>query len=101
MNWKTILSTIREDPKKFWEDGGWNFLNADGSDDDASESEEEDAYNPSDQSDEEVRSSYGPSRACGACCGVCGILNPSSRTTHTRLWNRNRTRTRVARRTTT
>lgn len=56
MNWKTILSTIRDDPKKFWEEGGWNFLNTEASsDEEASESEEEDAYNPSDQSDEEVR----------------------------------------------
>jgi len=54
LNWKTLLSTIRADPKKFWEDGGWNFLNNDSSSDEELEDEgAEDAYNPSEQEDED------------------------------------------------
>ncbi len=54
LNWKTLLATIRKDPKKFWEDGGWNFLNTESSSDEENEDEDaEDAYNPSEQEDED------------------------------------------------
>lgn len=40
LNWGAIMKTINDDPYGFFEDGGWEFLQADGSDDsDASESE--------------------------------------------------------------
>jgi len=61
LNWKQILQTIRENPKKFWEDGGWNFLNTESSseeEDAADEEESVDAYVCSDQEDEDE---YAPS----------------------------------------
>ncbi|KAL6048781.1 FACT complex subunit [Balamuthia mandrillaris] len=54
-NWKSLLGVIRANPKKFWEDGGWNFLNQESDDEEerAAEEEAEDAYEPSDQDDDE------------------------------------------------
>ncbi|XP_068340143.1 FACT complex subunit SPT16-like [Pyrus communis] len=53
LNWRPILKTITEDPEKFIEDGGWEFLNMDISDSDSDNSQESDrGYVPSDvQSD--------------------------------------------------
>ncbi|GAB4855678.1 FACT complex subunit spt16 [Ancistrocladus abbreviatus] len=49
LNWRPILKTITEDPQKFIEDGGWEFLNMDASDSDSDNSEESDkGYEPSD-----------------------------------------------------
>lgn len=55
MNWKTILKTITDDPEKFIEEGGWEFLNLEASDSDSENSVESDqGYEPSDvQSDSE------------------------------------------------
>lgn len=53
LNWRPILKTITDDPEKFIEDGGWEFLNMEVSDSDSDKSEESDqGYVPSDiQSD--------------------------------------------------
>ncbi|CAL9087719.1 unnamed protein product [Musa textilis] len=49
LNWRPILKTITEDPEKFIEDGGWEFLNMDASDSDSENTEESDqGYEPSD-----------------------------------------------------
>lgn len=49
LNWRPILKTITEDPDKFIEDGGWEFLNMEVSDSDSEKSEESDqGYEPSD-----------------------------------------------------
>ncbi|XVF57639.1 hypothetical protein PTKIN_Ptkin06aG0221500 [Pterospermum kingtungense] len=53
LNWRPILKTITDDPEKFIEDGGWEFLNMEVSDSESENSEESDrGYVPSDvQSD--------------------------------------------------
>lgn len=52
LNWRPILKTITDDPEKFIEDGGWEFLNMDVSDSDSENSESDQGYEPSDvQSD--------------------------------------------------
>ncbi|XP_010272755.1 PREDICTED: FACT complex subunit SPT16-like [Nelumbo nucifera] len=58
LNWRQILKTITDDPEKFIEDGGWEFLNMEVSDSDSENSEESDqGYEPSDvQSDSESSS---------------------------------------------
>ncbi|KAH9319247.1 hypothetical protein KI387_021016, partial [Taxus chinensis] len=49
LNWRPILKTITDDPDKFIEDGGWEFLNMEASDSDSDNSEESDqGYEPSD-----------------------------------------------------
>ncbi|KAM0931040.1 hypothetical protein ACQ4PT_000547 [Festuca glaucescens] len=49
LNWRPILKTIIDDPRKFVDDGGWEFLNMEGSDSEVEESEESDqGYEPSD-----------------------------------------------------
>lgn len=49
LNWRPILKTILDDPEKFIEDGGWEFLNMEVSDSDSENSEESDeGYQPSD-----------------------------------------------------
>lgn len=49
LNWRPILKTITDDPEKFIEDGGWEFLNMEASDSDSENSEESDqGYVPSD-----------------------------------------------------
>lgn len=49
LNWRPILKTITDDPEKFIEDGGWEFLNMEVSDSDSDNSEESDqGYQPSD-----------------------------------------------------
>ncbi|KAK9143266.1 hypothetical protein Syun_012666 [Stephania yunnanensis] len=55
LNWKPILKTITDDPEKFIEDGGWEFLNMEASDSESDNSEESDQkYEPSDASSESV-----------------------------------------------
>ncbi|XP_022719587.1 FACT complex subunit SPT16-like [Durio zibethinus] len=53
LNWRPILKTITDDPEKFIEDGGWEFLNMEVSDSESENSQESDqGYEPSDvQSD--------------------------------------------------
>lgn len=53
LNWRPILKTITDDPEKFIDGGGWEFLNMEVSDSDSENSEESDkGYVPSDvQSD--------------------------------------------------
>ncbi|KAJ8771821.1 hypothetical protein K2173_026998 [Erythroxylum novogranatense] len=53
LNWRPILKTITDDPEKFIEDGGWEFLNLEVSDSESDNSAESDqGYIPSDvQSD--------------------------------------------------
>ncbi|CAN6453785.1 unnamed protein product [Victoria cruziana] len=59
LNWRPILKTIMDDPEKFIEDGGWEFLNMEATDSDSDNTEESDqGYEPSDmesdsQSEEE------------------------------------------------
>lgn len=48
LNWRPILKTILDDPDKFIEDGGWEFLNLEVSDSESEKSAESDAYEPSD-----------------------------------------------------
>ncbi|CAI9770205.1 unnamed protein product [Fraxinus pennsylvanica] len=49
LNWRPILKTITDDPQKFLEDGGWEFLNLEGTDSDSDNSEDSDqGYEPSD-----------------------------------------------------
>lgn len=46
LNWKQVMASAREDPKQFWEEGGWDMVLADS--DSASGSAEE----PSDEADD-------------------------------------------------
>lgn len=48
LHWRAILKTITDDPKKFIEDGGWEFLNMDASDSETDEEESDKGYEPSD-----------------------------------------------------
>ncbi|XP_057869393.2 FACT complex subunit SPT16 isoform X1 [Cryptomeria japonica] len=53
LNWRPILKTITDDPDKFIEDGGWEFLNMEASDSDMENSQESDqGYEPSDIEEE-------------------------------------------------
>ncbi|MCL7022174.1 hypothetical protein MKW94_024963 [Papaver nudicaule] len=53
LNWRSILKTIIDDPDKFIEDGGWEFLNMEVSDSESDESEPSDGqYQPSDAESE-------------------------------------------------
>ncbi|MQL95550.1 hypothetical protein Taro_028222 [Colocasia esculenta] len=55
LNWRPILKTITDDPEKFIEDGGWEFLNMEASDSDSENSEESDqGYQPSDMEPDSV-----------------------------------------------
>lgn len=58
LNWRQILKTITDDPEEFIENGGWEFLNLEGTDSESEHSQESDqGYEPSDvepvSSDEE------------------------------------------------
>jgi nucleosome binding factor SPN SPT16 subunit len=46
LNWKSVMQKIRDDPKGFWEDGGWDFLEGD---DSAEENREEDEESEEDE----------------------------------------------------
>ncbi|KAA8536705.1 hypothetical protein F0562_029183 [Nyssa sinensis] len=49
LNWRPILKTITDDPERFIEDGGWEFLNLEASDSDSENTEDSDqGYEPSD-----------------------------------------------------
>ncbi|MCL7025085.1 hypothetical protein MKW94_006052 [Papaver nudicaule] len=50
LNWRSILKTITDDPEKFIEDGGWEFLNMEVSDSgsDDSDDDPDEKYEPSD-----------------------------------------------------
>ena len=52
--WKPILKTIVDDPEKFLEEGGWEFLNMEGGSDDEDESEDEsEGFVPSEDEESE------------------------------------------------
>ena len=55
LNWRSIMKTINDDIEHFVEEGGWEFLNmeAGDSDDDGSEEEESEDYEPEDSEDAE------------------------------------------------
>ncbi|KAH6772581.1 global transcription factor C [Perilla frutescens var. frutescens] len=54
LNWRPILKTIMDDPQQFIEEGGWEFLNLEGSDSDSDNSAESDqGYVPSDAEEPE------------------------------------------------
>lgn len=49
LNWAKIMKTIQEDPKEFFETGGWSFLDPESESEEIVESEEsqsENSYNP-------------------------------------------------------
>ncbi|XP_060167395.1 FACT complex subunit SPT16-like [Lycium barbarum] len=48
LNWRQVLKTITDDPQKFIDDGGWEFLNLEGSDSSSGDSESDQGYEPSD-----------------------------------------------------
>ncbi|XP_050382933.1 FACT complex subunit SPT16-like [Argentina anserina] len=53
LSWKPILKTITEDPQSFLDNGGWEFLNLEGTDSDSDQSQESDqGYEPSDMEPE-------------------------------------------------
>ncbi|KAA8545293.1 hypothetical protein F0562_020077 [Nyssa sinensis] len=55
LNWRPILKTITDDPQRFIEDGGWEFLNMEVSDSDSENSQDSDqGYEPSDAEPESV-----------------------------------------------
>ncbi|KAK9903552.1 hypothetical protein WJX75_008667 [Coccomyxa subellipsoidea] len=58
LNWKPILKSITDDPDGFVENGGWDFLDAEGGDDDeeGEDSEEEDEFKPDSEEEEEAES---------------------------------------------
>ncbi|GLT88649.1 hypothetical protein SLE2022_066650 [Rubroshorea leprosula] len=60
LNWRPILKTITDDPEKFIEDGGWEFLNMEVSDSESDKSEESDqGYVPSDVNSESASDEEG------------------------------------------
>lgn len=57
LNWRPILKTIIDDPQKFIDDGGWEFLNLEASDSESDNTEESDqGYEPSDVESESAAS---------------------------------------------
>ncbi|CAN4117731.1 unnamed protein product [Withania somnifera] len=49
LNWREVLKTITDDPQRFIDEGGWEFLNIDASDSESGDSGESDqGYEPSD-----------------------------------------------------
>lgn len=53
MAWKNILKSIIADPAGFQENGGWEFLNMEGSDDDEEDDDDDDEYAAEDEDAEE------------------------------------------------
>lgn len=57
LNWTKIMKTITDDPKGFFESGGWTFLDPESDSEqdgrDSDESEEDEAYEPTDLESEE------------------------------------------------
>lgn len=52
LNWPTIMKTVIQDPKTFFQDGGWSFLGTDSDDDDGEVEEEESEFEASDFGEE-------------------------------------------------
>lgn len=52
LNWPTIMKTVTADTHAFFADGGWSFLQADSDDEDGNQSEEESAFEMSDEMDD-------------------------------------------------
>ncbi|VFQ98906.1 unnamed protein product [Cuscuta campestris] len=53
LNWRLILKTIVDDPQKFIDDGGWEFLNLEGRDSETDNTEESDGeFEPTDDEPE-------------------------------------------------
>lgn len=53
LNWRPILKTIIDDPQKFIDEGGWEFLNLEGSDSESDNTEDSDgAFEPTDDEPE-------------------------------------------------
>jgi len=55
LNWTKIMQTIREEPKAFFEDGGWSFLDMDAADgeNEEPEDEEEESFAPGGEEEED------------------------------------------------
>lgn len=56
LNWQKIMKTITDDPEGFFEQGGWTFLDPESgseADNESAESEEDEAYNPTDAGTDE------------------------------------------------
>lgn len=56
LNWTKIMKTITDDPKGFFESGGWTFLDPESASEgeqDSDESEEDEVYEPTDLDSEE------------------------------------------------
>lgn len=49
LNWGMIMKTVVADPHQFFKDGGWSFLNTESDAEEAEESEEESAFEMSDE----------------------------------------------------
>lgn len=49
LNWSMIMKTVIADPHQFFKDGGWSFLNTDSDAEEAEESEEESAFEMSEE----------------------------------------------------
>ncbi|BFZ61011.1 FACT complex subunit spt16 [Saitoella coloradoensis] len=62
LNWSTIMKTVNDDPKQFFEDGGWSFLqlesDAEQSDDEDAESEFEGSEGEEEDDESDVESGY-------------------------------------------
>ena len=59
LNWAKVMKTISDDPKQFFEDGGWSFLDAQSEEEgaeDEEEDEEDEKYEPSGSDFEESES---------------------------------------------
>lgn len=64
LNWKKIMQIARENPKKFWEDGGWSILGSDDSDEEEDMvEEEEDDFVPSGSESDDFEVSESESRS--------------------------------------
>jgi len=52
LNWPTIMKTVIQDPKAFFQDGGWSFLGGDSDEDDGEVEEDESEFEASDFGEE-------------------------------------------------
>ncbi|CAN4110891.1 unnamed protein product [Withania somnifera] len=48
LNWRQVLKTITDEPQNFIDEGGWEFLNLEGTDSSSGDSESDQGYEPSD-----------------------------------------------------
>lgn len=64
LNWTDVLKSIRSDLQSFYEEGGWEFLNPDSSEEGSGKEEDEESseasYNPSDMESEDDSEEYEP-----------------------------------------